>query len=84
MPMHGQSVAAYLAVIACGATAISIADSFAAEEIAVRLRLGNAKLTLTQEAICWGEKRLPLADRVRGHRRPGARNASRRSRLLCR
>jgi acetyl-CoA synthetase len=65
MPMHGESVAAYLGAIACGATVISVADSFAAEEIAVRLRLGNAKLTLTQDAICRGEKRLPLAERVR-------------------
>lgn len=64
MPMNGRAVAAYLGVLAVGAAVISIADSFAPQEIATRLRIGKAKLVLTQDAVQWGGKRLPLYDKV--------------------
>ena len=46
-PMSGESIAAHLGVIAAGAAAVSIADSFSAEEIASRLRIAVAKLVIT-------------------------------------
>ena len=64
MPMTSVSVAIYLGIIAAGATVVSIADSFAAEEIAVRLRLSAAKRVFTQDAIAWGSKRLPLFEKI--------------------
>ncbi len=64
MPMSARSVAVYLGIIAVGAAVVSIADSFAAEEIATRLRLADAKLVFTQDAVLWGAKRLPLYEKV--------------------
>lgn len=64
MPMTARSVAIYLGVIAAGAAVVSIADSFAPEEIATRLRLASAKLIFTQDSIQWGVKRLPLYDKI--------------------
>jgi acetyl-CoA synthetase len=64
MPMSGRSVAIYLGIIAAGAAVVSIADSFAAEEIATRLRIANAKLVFTQDAVSWGAKQLPLYEKV--------------------
>ena len=64
MPMNATAVAAYLGVIACGAAVVSVADSFAPAEIATRLRIAGAKLVLTQHATPWGDKHLPLYDKV--------------------
>jgi len=64
MPMTARSVAIYLGVIAAGAAVVSIADSFAPEEIATRLRLASAKLVFTQDSIQWGAKRLPLYEKI--------------------
>ncbi len=60
MPMTPRSVAIYLGIIAAGAVVVSIADSFAAEEIATRLRLAGAKLAFTQDVVPWAAKQLPL------------------------
>ena len=43
MPMIPESVAIYLGIIAAGCAAVSIADSFAAAEIATRLRIADAR-----------------------------------------
>ncbi len=64
MPMNAHSVAIYLGIIAAGAAVVSIADSFAADEIAMRLRLAGAKLVFTQDFVHWGLKRLPLYEKV--------------------
>lgn len=64
MPMTIECVAAYLGVIRAGCVAISIADSFAAPEIATRLRIGRARLIFTQDVIDRAGKRLPLYERV--------------------
>jgi len=64
MPMSFQSVAIYLGVISIGATAISIADSFAAGEISVRLRLAGARMVITQDVVRWGTKCLPLYEKI--------------------
>jgi acetyl-CoA synthetase len=72
MPMSFRSIAIYLGVIAVGAAVISIADSFADDEISVRLRLANAKLAFTQDVIPWGAKRLPLYSKIQAANAPVA------------
>ena len=57
LPMTIESVAIYLGIIRAGCVAVSIADSLAAEEIAVRLRLSDAKGVFTQDEILRGGKR---------------------------
>lgn len=64
MPMHAESVAIYLAIIAHGAIALTIADSFSAEEIKTRLDIGNVKYLFTQESIVRNQKEIPLYDKV--------------------
>jgi len=64
MPMTAESVAIYLAIVRGGMTVVSIADSFAPEEIAARLRIAPAKLVFTQDVIPRAGKQLPLYERV--------------------
>jgi acetyl-CoA synthetase len=64
LPMTIESVAIYLGIIRAGCVAVSIADSLAAEEIAVRLRLSDAKGVFTQDEILRGGKRLPLYSKI--------------------
>ncbi|MBM4360355.1 MAG: AMP-binding protein, partial [Deltaproteobacteria bacterium] len=65
MPMTYESVAIYLGIVRRGGAVVSIADSFAAGEIATRLRLGEARAVFTQDVILRGGKALPLYERVR-------------------
>lgn len=65
MPMTQLAVAIYLGIIKAGCVAVSIADSFAAEEIAVRLKISNTKAVFTQDVIIRGGKTLPLYERVK-------------------
>jgi acetyl-CoA synthetase len=71
MPMNPESVIAYLAIVACGATVVSIADSFATHEIATRLDITDASLVLTQDVIRRSGRVLSMYERVAaaGHRR---------------
>lgn len=64
MPMTAESVAIYLGIIKAGCVVVSIADSFAANEIATRLRIANAKAIFTQDYIHRTGKQLPLYDKV--------------------
>lgn len=48
MPMTVNAVIIYLAIILSGLVVVSIADSFAANEIATRLRVSKAKAIFTQ------------------------------------
>ena len=64
MPMTPESVAIYLGIVKSGCAVISIADSFSAQEIAMRCRLGQAKAMITQDVIYRGAKFLPLFTRV--------------------
>jgi acetyl-CoA synthetase len=64
MPMTPESVAIYLGIVKAGCVVVSIADSFSAEEIAARCRLGKAKATFTQDVIYRGATFLPLYERV--------------------
>ncbi|MFH7030604.1 MAG: AMP-binding protein [Heteroscytonema crispum UTEX LB 1556] len=64
MPMTAESVAMYLGIIKAGCVVVSIADSFAAAEIATRLRISKAKAIFTQDYIWRGGKQLPLYAKV--------------------
>jgi acetyl-CoA synthetase len=64
MPMTPECVAIYLGIIRAGMAVVSIADSFAPEEIAARLEIANTRAVLTQDLIPRGGKRLPLYQRV--------------------
>ncbi len=64
MPMHPESVAIYLGVIKAGGVVISIADSFAPDEIQMRLRIAKAKGIFTQDYIRRAGKQLPLYAKV--------------------
>lgn len=48
MPMTVNAVIIYLAIVLAGCVVVSIADSFAAKEIATRLHVSNAKGIFTQ------------------------------------
>ena len=64
MPMNAESIAIYLGSVKAGCAVVSIADSFAPDEIATRNRIGKAKAIFTQDAIYRGGKRLPLYEKV--------------------
>lgn len=64
MQMTPESVAIYLGVIKAGCAIISIADSFASDEIDLRLKLGNAKACFTQDLIVRNDKSLEIYGRV--------------------
>ena len=48
MPMTATAVIIYLAIVLAGLVVVSIADSFAAQEIATRLRVSTARAVFTQ------------------------------------
>ena len=64
MPMNAESVAIYLGIVKAGCVVVGIADSFAPDEIAIRLRIGNAKAIFTQDYINRAGKHLPLYEKV--------------------
>ena len=64
MPMTAWAVAIYLGIVRAGMTVVSIADSFAAEEIATRLRIAKARVVFTQDVIVRDGKRLPMYEKV--------------------
>ncbi|KAL3609050.1 hypothetical protein D5086_000070 [Populus alba] len=64
MPMTVNAVIIYLAIVLAGFVVVSIADSFAAKEIATRLRVSNAKGIFTQDFILRGGRKFPLYSRV--------------------
>ena len=64
LPMTARAVAIYLGIVLAGCTAVGIADSFAAAEIGVRLRITGAKAIFTQDEMRRGGKLLPLYAKV--------------------
>ncbi len=64
MPMTAEAVAIYLGIIKAGCAVVAIADSFAAPQIAARLRLGAAQAVFTQDVILRGGRTLPLYPRL--------------------
>jgi len=65
MPMTTEAVIAYLAALWIGAPVVSIADSFAPDEIKTRLELSAAKLIVTQDVISRASKTLPMYEKVK-------------------
>jgi acetyl-CoA synthetase len=59
-----EAVAIYLAAIKAGVIVATIADSFSATEIAVRLKITGPKLIFTQDVLLRGGKKLPLYQKV--------------------
>ncbi|KAL8159494.1 hypothetical protein V2J09_001031 [Rumex salicifolius] len=66
MSMTVFAVIIYLAIVLTGRVIVSIADSFAAPEIASRLRVSQAKGVFTQDFIVRGGRTFPLYSRVTG------------------
>ncbi|NRA39649.1 MAG: AMP-binding protein, partial [Planctomycetes bacterium] len=64
LPMHFNSVAILLAIIAAGYSAVMIAESFSAQEIAVRFAVAEPVFVFTQDYIARGDKLLPLYEKV--------------------
>jgi acetyl-CoA synthetase len=64
MPMTVEAVAAYLGIVKAGAVVVSIADSFAPDEIRTRLRIARAEVVVTQDVIVRAGKTLPMYARV--------------------
>lgn len=65
MPMTTEAVAVYFGIIKAGLVVVSIADSFSAGEIEMRMRIANAKAIFTQDVVYRRDKYLPLYTRVR-------------------
>jgi acetyl-CoA synthetase len=64
MPMTLEAVAGYLGTVWAGGVVVSIADSFAPEEIATRLRITETSVVLTQDVIHRAGKTLPMYAKV--------------------
>ena len=64
MPMTLEAVAAYLGVIKAGYVVASIADSFASDEIATRLRIASSGAAVTQDVILRAGKTLPMYQKL--------------------
>ena len=64
LPMTAESVAIYLGIVKAGCVVVSIADSFAPQEIATRLRISAAKGIVTQDYILRAGKQLSLYTKV--------------------
>ncbi|KAI8526384.1 hypothetical protein RHMOL_Rhmol13G0303300 [Rhododendron molle] len=64
MPMTVKAIIIYLAIVLAGFVVVPIADSFAAKEIATRLRVSRAKAVFTQDFIVRGGQKFPLYSRV--------------------
>ncbi len=64
MPMTALSVPIYLGIVWAGCVVVSIADSFSAEQVRIRLRISNAQALFTVSCIRRGDKVLPVFDRA--------------------
>ena len=60
MPMNVEAVVAYLGIVAAGGVVVSIADSFAPDEIRTRLEIANAVAVVTQTRASRAGKTLPM------------------------
>lgn len=65
MPMNLECVACYLGIIRAGCTAVSIADSFAAPELARRIEIAGAAAVFTVASFERGGRTIRLYDTVR-------------------
>jgi acetyl-CoA synthetase len=65
MPMTVECVAAYLGIIHAGCSVISIAESFAPDEVKKRLEIGNASAVITCDAFTRAGKTIQLYEKIR-------------------
>jgi acetyl-CoA synthetase len=64
MPMTLESIVAYLGVVWAGGVVVSIADSFAPDEIATRLRITDTWFVVTQDRVLRAGRSLPMFEKV--------------------
>ena len=64
MPMTVEAVVAYLGLVKAGCVVVSIADSFAPDEIRTRLDIAGATLVVTHDVVVRAGKTLPMFDKV--------------------
>jgi acetyl-CoA synthetase len=64
MPMNPYAIAIYLGIIKMGGVVVSIAESFSAEEIHIRLKITRAKAIFTQDIIQRDNKQFPLYQKI--------------------
>ena len=72
LPMTLEAVAIYLAGIKSGNPVVTVADSFTAPEIAVRLKITQPKCIFTQDVLYRAGKTLPLYQKVIDAKAPKA------------
>lgn len=65
MPMNAECVAAYMGIVQAGLAVVSIPDSFAPDEVATRLRLGQAKAVITVASFQRGGRDVPMAPKAK-------------------
>ena len=70
--MSVEAVAAYLGVLLLGGYVVSVPETLPADEIRTRLRIGHARLVVTQDVLVRGGKTYPLYDRVKAAGAPRA------------
>lgn len=64
MPMTPDCVAAYLGIVQAGLAVVSIPDSFAPDEVAMRLQLGNAAAVITVAGFQRAGKTVPMYEKA--------------------
>ncbi|VAX39941.1 Acetoacetyl-CoA synthetase, partial [hydrothermal vent metagenome] len=64
MPMTADAVAIFLGIIAAGCAVVTIADSFSASEMAVRLEITQPRWMFIQDEIIRNGKRHPLYEKI--------------------
>ncbi len=64
LPMTVESVAIYIGIVRAGCVVVSIADSFAPDEVEKRLRIADARGIFTQDVVLRAGKSLPLYDKA--------------------
>lgn len=67
IPMTAEAVATFLGIIAAGCAAVTIADSFSATEMAVRLQITQPKYMFIQDEILRNGKTHPLFEKIVSH-----------------
>lgn len=64
LPMTTEAVAAFLGILAAGCAAVTIADSFSASEMAVRLEITKPRCIFIQDQIIRNGKTHPLFEKI--------------------
>lgn len=64
MPMTPTAVVAYLGIVWAGGVVVSIADSFAPQEISSRLAIADARIVVTQDVMFRTGKALPMYQKL--------------------